>query len=95
MEVSQIQQLIESGLSGVEVKVTGDGYLGKRLLESLGCEAIVIGDCFEGKSMVEQQKMVYATLNEHITSGAIHAVTIKTYTPEQWKKASQFKIGSE
>ena len=86
MEVSQIQQLIESGLSGVDVTVTGDGY---------HYEAIVIGDCFEGKSMVEQQKMVYATLNEHITSGAIHAVTIKTYTPEQWKKASQFKIGSE
>ncbi|MEJ2181199.1 MAG: BolA family transcriptional regulator [Gammaproteobacteria bacterium] len=86
MEVSQIQQLIESGLSGVDVTVTGDGY---------HYEAIVVGDCFEGKSMVEQQKMVYATLNEHITSGAIHAVTIKTYTPEQWKKASQFKIGSE
>ena len=86
MEVSQIQQLIESGLSGVDVTVTGDGY---------HYEAIVVGNCFEGKSMVEQQKMVYATLNEHITSGAIHAVTIKTYTPEQWKKASQFKIGSE
>jgi len=86
MEVSQIKQLIESGLSGVEVKVTGDGY---------HYEAIVIGDCFDGKSMVEQQKMVYATLNEHITSGAIHAVTIKTYTPEQWEKASQFQIGSE
>ena len=86
MEVEQIKQLIESGLSEVEAKVSGDGY---------HYEAIVIGNCFEGKSMVEQQKMVYATLNEHITSGEIHAVTIKTYTPEQWEKASQFKIGSE
>lgn len=86
MEVSQIKQLIESGLSSVEATVTGDGY---------HYEAVVIGDCFDGKSMVEQQKMVYATLNEHITSGAIHAVTIKTYTPEQWKKASQFQVGSE
>lgn len=86
MEIAQIKQLIESGLPDVEARVSGDGY---------HYEAVVIGNCFEGKSMVEQQKMVYATLNEHITSGDIHAVTIKTYTPEQWKKASQFQVGSE
>ena len=85
MDVSQVKQLIESGLSGVEAKVSGDGY---------HYEVIVIGDCFDGKSIVQQQKMVYATLNEQITSGALHAVTIKTYTPAQWEKARQFQVGS-
>ncbi|WP_455221888.1 BolA family protein [Kaarinaea lacus] len=85
MEVSQVKQLIEEGLPGVEAKVSGDGY---------HYEAIVIGDCFDGKSMVQQQKMVYATLNEHITSGALHALTIKTYTPAQWEKARQFQVGN-
>jgi len=85
MEVSQVKQLIEEGLPGVEAKVSGDGY---------HYEAIVIGDCFDGKSMVQQQKMVYATVNEHITSGALHALTIKTYTPAQWEKARQFQIGN-
>lgn len=86
MDVSEIKTLIESGIEGVEAKVTGDGS---------HYEAIVIGDCFEGLSMVAQQKLVYATVNEHITSGAIHALTIKTYTPAQWEKANQFQIKSE
>ncbi len=86
MEVTEIKALIENGLPGVEATVTGDGY---------HYEAIVVGDCFDGVSMVAQQKMVYATLNEHITSGAIHAITIKTYTPAQWKKANQFQIKAE
>lgn len=86
MEVTEIKALIENGLPGVEATVTGDGY---------HYEAIVVGDCFDGVSMVAQQKMVYATLNEHITSGAIHAITLKTYTPAQWKKANQFQIKAE
>ena len=86
MEVSEIKALIENGLQGVEVKVSGDGS---------HYEAIVIGECFDGLSMVAQQKLVYATVNEHITSGAIHALTIKTYTPDQWKKASQFQVKAE
>lgn len=86
MEESEIKSLIEAGLPGAEVRVKGDGS---------HYEAIVIGDCFEGKSMVEQQKMVYAVLNEHIASGAIHALSIKAYTPEKWEKARQLQVGSE
>ena len=66
--------------SNYEALVSGDGY---------HYEAVVVGACFEGKSMVQQQKMVYSVLNEHITSGAIHALTIKTYTPEQWENAQK------
>jgi acid stress-induced BolA-like protein IbaG/YrbA len=86
MDESEIKALIENGLADVEVTVTGDGS---------HYEAIVIGECFDGQSMVAQQKMVYATLNEHITSGAIHAITIKAYTQAQWKKASQFQVKAE
>ena len=46
--------------------------------------AIVVSSEFEGKSMIAEQKMVYATVNEHIQSGAIHALSIKAYTPEEW-----------
>ncbi|MGD8558610.1 MAG: BolA family protein [Gammaproteobacteria bacterium] len=86
MENAEIKALIEAGIPGVEARVKGDGS---------HYEAIVIGDCFEGKSMVNQQKMVYAVLNEHITSGAIHALSIKTYTPEKWETAKQLQVGGE
>lgn len=85
MQADEIQQLIEAGIEGVSATVSGaDSHF----------EARVIGDCFEGKSMVQQQKMVYAVLNEHIASGEIHALTIKTFTPEQWAKAQKFQVGS-
>ncbi|MGD8572625.1 MAG: BolA family protein [Gammaproteobacteria bacterium] len=86
MENAEIKALIEAGIPGVEARVKGDGS---------HYEAIVIGDCFEGKSMVNQQKMVYAVLNEHITSGAIHALSIKTYTPEKWETAKLLQVGGE
>ena len=85
MENSEVQQLIEAGLPGADVKVTGDGS---------HFEAVVISEVFEGMTPVAQQKMVYATLGEHITSGALHALTIKAYTPEKWAMASKLTVGS-
>ena len=84
MDETEIKKLIEAGLPDTEATVKGDGS---------HFEAIVVGECFDGVSMVQQQKMVYATLSQHITSGAIHALTIKAYTPGQWEKAQKFQVG--
>jgi len=85
MENAEVQQLIEAGLPGADVKVTGDGS---------HFEAVVISEVFEGQSPVAQQKMVYATLGDYITSGELHALTIKAYTPEKWAQASKLTVGS-
>ncbi len=85
MENVEVQQLIEAGLPGADVKVSGDGS---------HFEAVVISEAFEGKSPVAQQKMVYATLGEHITNGTLHALTIKAYTPEKWALARKLMVGS-
>lgn len=85
MEIIEVQQKIEAGLPAAEVRVTGDGS---------HFEALVISPEFEGKSPLQKQKMVYATVNEHITSGELHALTIKAYTPEQWAQASKLQVGS-
>ena len=85
MENAEVRQLIEAGLPGADVKVSGDGS---------HFEAVVISEVFEGKSPVAQQKMVYATLGEHITNGSLHALTIKAYTPEKWALASKLMVGS-
>ena len=47
---------------------------------------IVVGDIFEGKRAVKRQRLVYAALQEHIASGVIHAVNMKTYSPEEWQQ---------
>ncbi len=38
---------------------------------------------FEGLSTLKRQQAVYAALNEHIASGEIHAVNMKTLTPQE------------
>jgi len=36
---------------------------------------------------VKKQQLVYGALSDEIASGVIHAVNMRTYTPEQWAKA--------
>ena len=80
MEPDEIKKLIEAGISNSQAFVTGEG--GKY-------EAIVICPDFEGKTMVKEHQMVYATVNEHIASGALHALSIKAYTPAEWENIKQ------
>ena len=64
-----IKEKIEAGIPGAKVEVTGDGYK---------YEAVVISDQFEGLNTMKQHQMVYATVNELITSGELHALSLKT-----------------
>ena len=79
MEPDEVKQIIEAGIPDCEANVTADG--GKYT-------AIVVSDEFEGKTLLAEQKMVYALVNEHIQSGAIHALTIKAYTKKEWAEQS-------
>ena len=49
-------------------------------------EAVVVSDAFSGKSRIQQHQMVYAALGE-LMAGPIHALALKTYTPESWSEA--------
>ena len=83
MQPEDVKALIEAGLPGAEVIAKGDGS---------HFDVIVVSGEFEGKSMVDKQRMVFATLGDRITSGEIHAINIKAYTPEEWKTASKMQI---
>ncbi len=85
MDPEEVKRLIQAGLPDCEVTVKGDGS---------HFDAVVVGDIFDGKSLVKQQQLVYATVNDKITSGELHALSIKTYTPAEWAKASKLQISS-
>ncbi|RDE22638.1 BolA family transcriptional regulator [Motiliproteus coralliicola] len=76
MQASEVKQLIEQQLEGCEAITAGEGC---------DFQVVVVGDMFDGLSPVKRQQLVYGCLTEQIASGAIHAVTIKTYTPAQWQ----------
>lgn len=52
-------------------------------------EAIVVSAEFTDKSKVKQHQLVYGALKEAMASEAIHALALKTYTPEAWQAAGQ------
>ena len=83
MQIDEIKQMIEVGLHDSQVSVTGDGS---------HFEAVVISDAFEGKGMLQQHRMVYATLGNNIENEAIHALSMRTFTPAQWDEAQQRKV---
>ncbi len=79
MRMDFFSDAVEKQIEGSTATITGDGSK---------FEALVIAEAFAGKSTIQRHKMIYAVLNEHIASGAMHALTIKAHTPEEWAKKS-------
>ncbi|HEX8778616.1 MAG TPA: BolA/IbaG family iron-sulfur metabolism protein, partial [Rhodanobacter sp.] len=74
MDPARIQTLIETGLPGARVEVSGD--------DGVHFEATVVSAAFAGKLPLARHRLVYATLGE-LMGGAIHALALKTLTPEE------------
>lgn len=77
MNADDIKSILEQQLDGCDIKVDVDGS---------HVNIMVVGDIFEGKRSVQRQQMVYAALQEHIASGVIHAVNMKTYSKDEWQQ---------
>lgn len=50
-------------------------------------QARIVSGAFSGKSLIEQHQLVYSALGDAM-NGPIHALALKTYTPEAWAKVS-------
>ena len=74
MDTETIRKLIETGLPGAEVRVSGD--------DGVHFEATVVSAVFQGKFPLARHRLVYATLGD-LMGGAIHALALKTVTPEE------------
>lgn len=74
-----IQKRIAGAIPTAQVEVrdltgTGDHF-----------EAQVVSATFLGKSMIQQHQEVYAAVQDLLKTGELHALALKTFTPEQWK----------
>ncbi|PCH59848.1 MAG: cell division protein BolA [SAR86 cluster bacterium] len=78
MNAEIIKDLLDKQLSGCEINVSGGE--GKYLVNA-------VGDVFDGLNAVKRQQTIYKILNEHIASGAIHAVTMQLSTVSESAKS--------
>lgn len=79
IQPDDLTTLIQSGLPGAEVFVQdltggGDHY-----------QATIISAEFEGKSLVQQHQLVYGSVNQVMATEQLHALALKTFTPDQWQ----------
>ena len=72
-----IKQSISTGLECQHVEVAGDGH---------HWEAVIVSEAFRGKSKVQQHQLVYKALGDRMRE-EIHALSMKTLTPEQWSES--------
>ena len=80
VEANELEERIRHGVGGVSHLVVTDLTGTKD-----HWEALIVSDAFEGKTRIQQHQMVYAALGE-LMAGPVHALALKTYSPESWAK---------
>ena len=81
MQSSEIIEKIRATLPDATVEVqdlTGGGD---------HFEALIVSKEFDGKNSVNRHRLIYGILQEEM-KGAIHALTLKTFTPEEYRSNS-------
>ena len=77
----QVSDMIKASLPDAEVAVEdltggGDHY-----------QVTVVSSQFEGLTLVKQHQLIYGAVRDAMSSEAIHALALKTYTPQDWAAA--------
>lgn len=75
MTAEELQDLIAAGLACDHLQVEGDGR---------HWSAVIVSSAFEGKRLIGRHQMVYRTLGQRMQTDDVHALSMKTYTPDEW-----------
>ena len=76
MTADQLKSIILSGLACEHCVLEGDGR---------HWYATIVSSEFEGQRALQRHKLVYATLGEKMHTDEVHALSMKTFTPSEWK----------
>ena len=74
MTLVEIQKKLESNIDQSQVTLEGDGC---------NCSAVVVSPIFQGLSLLQRQRIVLSVVSEEIKSGELHALSVKSYTPNE------------
>mgnify|MGYP000946389513 CR=1 FL=1 len=76
LDPKQIETWIADGLPCEHLSVDGDGH---------HFAAMIVSDEFAGLNRVKRQQRVNTILKPRFDSGELHALSMQTLTPEEWK----------
>jgi acid stress-induced BolA-like protein IbaG/YrbA len=76
LDPKQIETWIAAELTCELLTVEGDGQ---------HFNAVIVSKDFAGMNRVKRQQRINAILKPRFDSGELHALSMKTLTPEEWK----------
>ena len=79
MTPNQIKQTIEAAIPNAQAFILDPMNDGQHL------QAYVISPAFEGLMLIKQHQMVMQPLKQAL-AGAVHALALKTFTPQKWNE---------
>jgi|TARA_B100001964_G_scaffold237555_1_gene301340 acid stress-induced BolA-like protein IbaG/YrbA len=74
VNLDDIREVLDTAFPGGKIELEADG---DRLMLAL------VSDKFEGLNRVKRQQLVYSLLKDMISSGVVHAITMRTITPQE------------
>jgi acid stress-induced BolA-like protein IbaG/YrbA len=81
MHPDTIATILREGLPCTHLAVDGDGH---------HFEAVIVSPEFAGLNRVQRQQRVNAILKARFDTGELHALSMKTLTPDEWaQRAAQ------
>ncbi len=80
MTVEQLKIRIESLAAGTKAQITDLTGTQNHF------QAVVVSPAFADLTPVEQHRLIFQILQTEIKSDEVHALSLKTYTPDQFAK---------
>jgi acid stress-induced BolA-like protein IbaG/YrbA len=84
LTANEVESYIRQGLQCDYVQVQGN--------DGQHFEAVIVSPQFEGKSMVQQHQLVYRALGDRMRT-EIHALSMRTFTPDAWAQSGASSLG--
>ena len=83
MDTEELESIIEAEIPDAEATISLPRAHHDRNHEDAHFAAVVVSPAFEGETLVNQHQMVYDAVGDEMTK-SVHALEIKTYTPEEY-----------
>jgi len=87
MNTDEVEAAIEAGIEDCDATVSTPRAPDPDH-EDAHFAAVVVSPAFEGKSIVQQHELVYDAVGDAMTQ-EVHALEIKTYTPDEYEQHGQ------
>jgi acid stress-induced BolA-like protein IbaG/YrbA len=76
MTATELQDILAQGLVCEHLQVVGDGR---------HWQAVIVCQAFEGLSRIQRHQQVYAALGQRMHTDQVHALSMRTLTPAEWR----------